>query len=74
MQLEADTLNVPDTNSFTKDSTICGVPWPDFIVVLAGITQLYVVASGTGLIEYVWSEHNPIVFPVIAPGVEGFAL
>ena len=40
LQLEAVTPNVPDTNPDWKERTICGVPWPDLIVVLAGITQL----------------------------------
>ena len=40
LQLEAVTLKDPDANPDKKESTICVVPWPDFIVVLAGITQL----------------------------------
>ena len=54
--LEAVTLRVPDANPDRKDSSICSVPWPDFILVLAGTTQLYTVAFGTEAIVYFdWS-------------------
>jgi hypothetical protein len=49
------------------------VPVPAVIVAPAGTVQLYVVAPGTAVTEYVKPvvPAHTVVVPVIAPGVEG---